>query len=116
MLEPLSIDVSVKDSLLGWLPSAASKDDVSMEVDVAASKSTPTTEPLPETEVYLRLLLIYYILESPTTRGSTFKLAHETIDKIQAWNRRSMDPLAARVWFALGRTYERAGELSDIRP
>lgn len=87
-----------------------------MEVDAAASKSTPTSEPLPETEVYLRVLLIYYTMESPSTRSSTFKLAHETIEKIQAWNRRSMDPLAARVWFALGRIYERAGELSDIRP
>ncbi len=106
----------MKDSLLAWLPNAPPKDDVSMDVDAAASKPTPTSEPLPETEVYLRLLLIYYNLESMSTRSSTFKLVHETIDKIQAWNRRSMDPLAARVWFALGRTYERAGEVSDIRP
>jgi len=106
----------VKDSLLAWLPNAPPKDDVSMDVDAAASKPIPTSEPLPETEVYLRLLLIYYNLESMSTRSSTFKLVHETIDKIQAWNRRSMDPLAARVWFALGRTYERAGEVSDIRP
>ena len=90
-----------------------------MDVD-GAPASLPskavTTEPLPETEVYLRLLIIYYLVGSPSTRKNSFKFAHETIDKIQAWNRRSMDPLAARVWVALGRAYELAGELSDIRP
>ncbi len=43
-------------------------------------------------------------------------LANETVQKIQSLNRRSLDPIAARVWFALERAYELGGELSDARP
>ena len=91
-----------------------------MEVDAtpAAPKQAngPVADPLPESEVYLRLLIIYLLLANSDTHPQTLKLAHETVDKIQSWNRRSMDTLAARVWFALGRVYELSGELADIRP
>lgn len=92
-----------------------------MEIDVAADSQLtkpvqPTSEPLPETEIYFRLLIIYHLLASPTTRSQVFKVAHETVERIQAWNRRSMDAIAARVWFAVGRAYEIAGELEDVRP
>lgn len=87
-----------------------------MEVDSAApapqpQKPSPPTDPLPESEVYLRLLIFHHLLASPESLAKAFKLADETVKKIQAWNRRSMDPLAARVWFAVVRAYKLAGEL-----
>lgn len=97
--------------------------DVSMDIDTAHAKPVPSTksiqalpDPLPESEVYIRLLIIYYLLSSSTTHDKTFQLAHDTVERIQSLNRRSMDPLAARVWFALGRVYELAGELENVRP
>ncbi|EJC99277.1 uncharacterized protein FOMMEDRAFT_23158 [Fomitiporia mediterranea MF3/22] len=121
-------DSSEKKALLSWLPDAP-EGEGAMEIDgVPANNNNaphqqksgtspqPPTDPLPESEVYLRLLIIHHLLNSPETRPKAFTLAHETVDKIQAWNRRSMDPLAARVWFALGRAYELAGELEDVRP
>lgn len=88
-----------------------------MDIDSTPPSSKPAAaEPPPECEVYLRLLIINHLLASPTTRSKTFDVGQETVAKIQAWNRRSMDPLAARVWFALGRAYELAGELADVRP
>ena len=71
---------------------------------------------LPETEVYFRILILHYLLSSSTSYDKTIKLAHESVDKIRTWNRRTLDPLAARVWFAIGRAYELGGELADIRP
>jgi hypothetical protein len=44
------------------------------------------------------------------------EFAHETIDKMQSLNRRSIDPLAVKIWFAVERTYELVGELAGARP
>ena len=82
----------------------------------AKSSAAPSYVALPETEVYFRILLLHHLLSSSTAHENTIKLAHETVQKIQAWNRRTLDPLAARVWFAIGRAYELGGELRDLRP
>ncbi|KAH8113936.1 PCI domain-containing protein [Phellopilus nigrolimitatus] len=130
-------DSPVKKSLLSYLPDpppAPPESHTSMDIDSSAlsgtapqsqtqfqsqqqnKPATPLFDPLPESEVYLRLLLIYHLLAAPETRSTTFKLAHETVEKIQAWNRRSMDTLAARIWFTLGRAYELVGDLEGVRP
>ena len=119
--------MTVKDSLLAWLPEYS--EPAAMEVDAASananntnvngvpakSSPAPTLALLPETEVYFRILLLHHLLSSSSTYDKTIKLAHESVEKIQAWNRRTLDPLAARVWFAIGRAYELGGELADIR-
>ncbi|KAI5121700.1 hypothetical protein M0805_002093 [Coniferiporia weirii] len=119
-------DVPAKRDLLSWIPAYAPGAEIveaSMDVDNTMASalqqlkpSQPSSDPLPESEVYLRLLIIYYLLSDPANCGKSAELAHETVRKIQTWNRRSMDPLAARVWFALGRAYELAGKLEDVRP
>ncbi|KAL5481023.1 RPN3 [Sanghuangporus weigelae] len=120
-------EIYVKDSvdkktLLSWLPEAPApaEGEGAMEIDAGPPtapqrKSPPPSDPLPESEVYLRLLLVHHLLSSPETVPKALQLAHETVEKIQAWNRRSMDPLAARNWFALGRAYELSGELENVR-
>jgi len=85
-----------------------------MEID-PQPKSTPG-EPCPEVEIYLRLLVLHHLLTSKSTYDKAMPLAHDTVDKMQALNRRSMDPIASKVWFAVERTYEFTGELSDARP
>jgi 26S proteasome regulatory subunit N3 len=88
-----------------------------MDVDSAPAPAKPSApEPVPEGEVYLRLLILHHLLASPSTYSKALDLAHETVEKMQALNRRSMDPIAAKVWFALERTYELGGELADARP
>lgn len=110
-----------------------------MDIDSAGtrapSKSQP--EPLPESEIYLRLLIIYYLLDNasglPRQRAGdpkvkkpadnakelyakSISLAHETVERMQSFNRRSLDPMAAKVWSATGRAYELGGDLSELRP
>ena len=119
----LRIESPIKKSLLSYLPEIpAAASTASMEVDGSTTdaapqpKAVPRSDPLPETEVYLRLLIINYLLGEAQTREKSAKLAHETVEKIRTWNRRTMDPLAARVWFALGRAYELAGHFESLRP
>jgi 26S proteasome regulatory subunit N3 len=107
-------DSPVRASLLSWLPAAPPPGE-SMEVDTA-SPPKPPPETVPETEIYFRLLILHHLLTSPSSYSDAIGLANETVQKIQSLNRRSMDPIAAKVWFALERAYELGGELSDARP
>ncbi|KAG6377422.1 diphenol oxidase-A2 [Boletus reticuloceps] len=117
-------DSAVKTSLLSWLP-AAPPADQSMDVDAAAQPNgpvastpspKPTSDPVPEVEIYFRLLLIHHLHASKDNYAKSVELSKETVDKIQQLNRRSMDPIAAKIWFALERSYELGGELADARP
>lgn len=98
-----------------WLPAVPV--DQSMEVDdsTPSPKQTPP-EPVPESEVYFRLLLLHHLLASQNTHTQAIDLAHDTIERIQSLNRRSMDPIAAKVWYAVERAYELTGQLADARP
>ncbi|KAF8911302.1 diphenol oxidase-A2 [Mucidula mucida] len=106
---------SVKDGLLLWLPipEAATQE---MDIDTAAPPVKPPSEPLPEVEIYFRLLLIHQLLKSSAKYPKALELVHQTVEKMQALNRRSMDPIAAKIWFAVERAYELGGEIADARP
>lgn len=106
-------DSSVKTSLLSWLPEALVKEAMDVD-DVSTAKSF--TDPVPEVQIYLQLLLIHHLLTNPETYPKAMALVQETIVKMQALNRRSMDPIAARVWYAVERTYELVGDLAEARP
>ncbi|KAF9445730.1 diphenol oxidase-A2 [Macrolepiota fuliginosa MF-IS2] len=106
-------DSTTRKSLLSWLP-GSSDSGSSMDID-SSGKSTPQ-EPVPEVEVYIRLVIIYTLLSSSESYGKALQLAKETGERILALNRRSMDPIAAKVWYAVDRAYELGGELADARP
>ncbi|KAG2154290.1 PCI domain-containing protein [Suillus bovinus] len=117
-------DSAAKNSLLSWLPPAPPAEQ-SMEVDTTSEtnaiaspppSSKPTSDPVPEAEIYFRLLIIHHLHTSKDTYSKSIELSHETVDKMQSMNRRSMDPIAAKIWFAVERSYELGGELADARP
>ncbi|KAH8101116.1 diphenol oxidase-A2 [Cristinia sonorae] len=115
-------DSATKTHLLSWIPEVPAEETTSsMDIDPPTNTTTPapkpvTQEPVPEAEVYLRLLIIHHFLTSPSTYQKAGELVHETVDKMQAWNRRSMDPVAAKVWYAVERAYELGDELANARP
>lgn len=139
-------DASVKDirakllELVKLLPSKKKEDESSMEVDdgaVAAVEkkdesavppaATPTTatkekekdvqvgESLPEGDVYLRLLVILGLIDAKALEQAS-SLAQETVKHIHTLNRRSMDHLAAKIYFYLARVHELLGRQEEIRP
>lgn len=83
-----------------------------MEVDTARGPR----EPLPEVEMYLRLLILHHLLTDEKNYPKAKKLSVETVEKMQLLNRRSMDAIAAKVWYAVERTYELSGNLAEARP
>jgi 26S proteasome regulatory subunit N3 len=110
------VDTPVKHSLLSWLPTTPTTVDQSTDVDHVFAPPSKQAELVPEVEIYLRLLILHDLHTSPTTFAKSKDLANETVEKMQALNRRSMDPIAAKVWYAVERTYELAGELAEARP
>ncbi|KAJ7584924.1 PCI domain-containing protein [Mycena floridula] len=107
-------ECAVRNALLGWIP--ASKGATEMEVDSTTAPTKPVPEPVPEAEIYLRLLVLHHLLKTSETYPKAMQLALETVEKMQILNRRSMDPIAAKVWFAVERTFELSGQLADARP
>ena len=107
------VDSSVRASLLSWLPEAPVKESMDID-DVSTTRSS--IDPVPEVQIYLQLLLIHHLLANPGTHQKAMALVQETIVKMQALNRRSMDPIAAKVWYAVERAYELVGDLEEARP
>jgi 26S proteasome regulatory subunit N3 len=91
-----------------------------MDVDAGAAPSAAAAPPkldlVPESEIYIRLLLIHHLLAAPATHSKALTLAKETAAQMLALNRRSMDPIAAKVWYAVERAHELGGRLADARP
>lgn len=94
-----------------------------MQVDSAPTSATTakpaapvTSEPVPEVDIYLRLLIINQLLKSTEGVSKAKELSVETVKKMQALNRRSLDSIAAKVWFAVERAFELAGDISEARP
>jgi 26S proteasome regulatory subunit N3 len=85
-------------------------------MDVDSSAKASAAEVSPEAEMYIRLLILNHLLTSEETQEKALELANETVEKMQSLNRRSMDAIAAKIWYAVDRAYELAGEISDARP
>ncbi|KAG8757396.1 26S proteasome non-ATPase regulatory subunit [Serendipita sp. 396] len=93
----------------------------SMDIDATTTTTGPLpTQDIPETEMYLRLLLIHHLLSTPTneSRQTAFQLARDSVQKIQSLNRRTMDPIGAKVWSVYGRACEviESVQLAALRP
>lgn len=80
-----------------------------------AKETLPDVIVGPEGDVYLRLLVILGLIDVGENEKA-LKLAEDTIQYTQSLNRRSMDHLAAKVWFYLARSAELLGRGEAIRP
>ncbi|KAJ3204948.1 26S proteasome non-ATPase regulatory subunit [Entophlyctis luteolus] len=84
-----------------------------MALDVPVAEDSRNV--LPEVEVYFGFLSLLYLHDSASqTKG--LALATDLVDYIQTLNRRTMDPLAAKIFFYYERFHEAVGRLTEIRP
>lgn len=80
-----------------------------MEIDeIKASKLTP------EIEIYIGLLILLYLLDSKSLKKAT-SLSIQLINLVRSFNRRTMDQLAARVYFYYARVHEIQDKTFEIR-
>lgn len=130
-------DSNIKDVLLSHLtPSGTALGDAAseMQVDVvnaapskahaalipkALKDSPPFPDPsaCPEHELYLSLLVLLFVLSrGPNQTSTAFELSDRLVTNyLPHYNRRSLDPLAAKIWFYHSRVAEML-ELSGEKP
>jgi len=70
----------------------------------------------PEMEAFSALLLLTLLIDKKEMKESAFKLASAIVPWLKTFNRRTLDIFASRAYFYLSLTYERKGQLSDLRP
>jgi len=70
----------------------------------------------PEVEVYLQLLVLVYLIDSKKYSDAV-KHGEWLLENLMSnWNRRTLDPLSAKVYFYYSRAHELNGDFADIRP
>lgn len=113
----LSVDVLLKaaethlasnSSVLASLQKYLGKASGAMEVEVDSGAM------LPEVEVYLGLLCLIHLIDSKQI-DKALALASELVTIVQKANRRTLDPLAASVYFYFAYIHEVKGTLDTIR-
>lgn len=99
---------------------------VSMDVEPATPAQTATPTPTttappakptvitPELEVYLWLLCVVFLVDNKNV-ATALKAVDLLMEKLDETNRRTMDPLSAKVYFYYSRIYELSGRLADVR-
>ncbi|ANB12458.1 proteasome regulatory particle lid subunit RPN3 [Sugiyamaella lignohabitans] len=96
---------------------AGGADSESMAVDEVASDNEPPSTILPEVDIFLQLLVIVWLLNQegatePANLQYIQSVAEHSINKLRHYNRRSLDYLAAKLWFYYSRIAELQGSSS----
>ncbi|KAI5795250.1 proteasome regulatory subunit C-terminal-domain-containing protein [Geopyxis carbonaria] len=100
-------------TLLGYVGEAPSH----MEIDEAGENARQSQQALPESDIYIHLLVQIYLLDQKKIEeGAKFSTA--TVQKVHGLNRRTLDALASKVYFYYARFYELlpSPALQSIRP
>lgn len=80
-----------------------------------ASHLKSINEIYPEVETFLSLLVLVWLLDSKNFDAAK-NLANFILERLDAWNRRTLDPLSSKVYFYYARCYELTGSYAEIRP
>jgi 26S proteasome regulatory subunit N3 len=83
------------------------------EKEAAAAKDRAAA--LPEVEVYLHLLVLIFLIGQQRHDEATVA-ANSLIERIQSFNRVTLNLLSARAYFYYSRSYELVNKLDQIRP
>uniref|UniRef100_T1IVT3 PCI domain-containing protein n=1 Tax=Strigamia maritima TaxID=126957 RepID=T1IVT3_STRMM len=100
--------------------SVKDRDALPMETDAVSSSfrirsgKTAAAPLLPEIDVYIHLLVLLHLLDTGKEAQSV-RCSDALIVKLQNYNRRTIDLLAAKCYFYYSRSYEQVNQLSKIR-
>jgi 26S proteasome regulatory subunit N3 len=79
------------------------------------TNSVSPTETVPEIEIFIGLLVVFYLFDQKQfqTGGST---CLNLIERCKLLNRRTLDPIQARLFFFYSLFSEKQGKLTEIQP
>jgi 26S proteasome regulatory subunit N3 len=68
-----------------------------------------------EYEIYLTILVLVYLIDHKKNEAGAH-LSKETVERIRAYNRRSLDLLGSSVYYYFSLFHEKLNKLAEIRP
>lgn len=90
-------------------------DEHDMEVDTATSSlQAPAKHALPELEIFSYLLVLIFLIDQKKYNEAK-ACSSASIARLKNMNRRTVDVLAARLYFYYSLSYELTGDLAEIR-
>ncbi|XP_019165330.1 PREDICTED: probable 26S proteasome non-ATPase regulatory subunit 3 [Ipomoea nil] len=95
--------------LSAYLPK---EDELDMEVDIASQ--APAKHLVPELEIYCYLLVLIYLIDQGKYSEAK-ACSSASIARLKTLNRRTVDVLASRLYYYYSLSYERTGDLAEIR-
>ncbi|KAK2143025.1 hypothetical protein LSH36_886g00041 [Paralvinella palmiformis] len=102
-------------------PSSVRKEPLFGFLDEPMESSDNTVRPksgkvsfLPETEIYTHLLVLLYLIDNEKY-SEALKCSDMLMDRVTAYNRRTLDMLAAKCYFYHVRIYELTNQLDRVR-
>ncbi|CEG81959.1 hypothetical protein RMATCC62417_16095 [Rhizopus microsporus] len=98
-------DQDVKNELLRYLN----------ESDKASATEEERPSVLPEVDMYIHLNVLIFLLDKNEIEQG-IELSTKAVERIVSMNRRTMDQLAARIYFYHARFHELTNRLAEIRP
>ncbi|GFZ00515.1 PAM domain (PCI/PINT associated module) protein [Actinidia rufa] len=108
----LVLGSEVHSRLSSYLPK---EDDHDMEIDTATSATlAPVKHSLPELEIYCYLLVLIFLIDQKRYNEAK-ACSSASVTRLKNLNRRTIDVLAARLYFYYSLSYELTGDLAEIR-
>lgn len=93
---------------------AVPMEDDSAAAEPAAAAPPPLSNPLPEVELYLYLLVLMYLLDRKQYTQAR-EVADTAVSLLKEHNRRTLDVIGSRIYFYYSWAYECTGALADVR-
>lgn len=89
---------------------------VTPQDEMQVDESNESKEITPEVEVFLQLLALVFLIDSKKYKEGV-EHSEWVLDHLMSnWNRRTLDPLSAKIYFYYSRAHELHGDFADIRP
>lgn len=104
-----------KMNLLKYFPEQPEKVET-MKVEGDAKTQTETTKPefTPELEIFLCLIVAVFLIDKKAISDARVVI-EDLVEYLGTFNRRTLDPLSAKVYYYYSLVAEKEGRLADIR-
>eukprot|EP00117_Sycon_ciliatum_P009728 scpid25353/ scgid11903/ 26S proteasome non-ATPase regulatory subunit 3; 26S proteasome regulatory subunit RPN3; 26S proteasome regulatory subunit S3; Proteasome subunit p58 len=93
---------------------SSAAEESSAEDTVAVPGEVALTLAIPELTCYLHLLVLIFLLDGDQ-KEQAVSCATSLVEKVNTFNRRSLDAIGARCYFYYGRAYELVDRMQEIR-
>lgn len=110
----LAADLESKPFLLSHVEKVSAGEDVPMQAEDSPAQAVFTESSTPEVELFAFMLVATYLVDKKACQQLA-EVTTRALERLSAFNRRTLDVIAARLYSYHSWAYECLGKLEDIR-